>query len=89
METLEMFSSSKVLYGVCVGDWILELVLSEHRQTEQFAIFVDEAIGVSVSEQISLVLQFVDSSQIHEAYVGFVLCDTGTSDRALTRFFPY
>ena len=69
----------------CVGDWILESVLAEVRQAGHFTVLADEAVDVSRSEQMPLVLRFVDSSsQIREEFVGFVLCDTGTSGRALS-----
>ena len=48
-------------------------------------MLADEAVDISISEQMPLVLRFVDSSsQIREEFVGFVLCDTGTSGRALS-----
>ena len=58
----------------CVGDWILELVLTEVREAGHFAVLADEAVDISISEQMPLVLRFVDSSsQIREEFVGFVL----------------
>lgn len=69
----------------CVGDWILESVLTDVQQAGHFAVLADEAVDISISEQMPLVLRFVDgSSQIREEFVGFVLCDSGTSGRALS-----
>ena len=69
----------------CVGDWILESVLTDIRQAGHFAVLADEAVDICISEQMPLVVRFVDSSsQIREEFVGFVLCDTGTSGRALS-----
>ena len=44
--------------------------------------FADEAVDVSISEQMPLVLRFVDSSS--QSCEEFVLCDTGTTGKALS-----
>lgn len=61
---------------------VVKSVLTEVRQAGHFAVLADEAIDVSISEQMPLALRFVDSSsQIREEFVAFVLCDTGMSGR--------
>ena len=67
-----------------VGDWILESVLTKIREAGYFSFLADEGVDASVHEQMPLVLRFVDSTnQVREEFVGFVICDSGTSGRAL------
>lgn len=69
----------------CIGDWILESVLKEVREARFYSILPDEAVDVSVKEQMPLVLRFVDKDEhIREEFVGFIHCDTGTSGSALS-----
>ena len=69
----------------CIGDWILESVLKEVREARFYSVLADEAVDVSVKEQMPLVLRFVDKDdQIREEFVGFVHCDTGTTGSALS-----
>lgn len=68
----------------CVGDWIPVSVLTEVREAGYFSVLADERVDASVYEQMPLILRFMDStSDVHEEFIGFILCDDGASGRAL------
>ena len=49
-----------------------------------FSILADEAADISNKENLSVVVRFVDSSRsIREAFVGFHLCEEGTTGEAI------
>ena len=51
----------------------------EVREARFYSVLADEAVDVSVKEQMPLVLRFVDKGdQIREEFGEFVHCDTGT-----------
>ena len=59
-------------------------MLTEIQEAGCFSVLADEGVDASVHEQMPLVLRFVDSTnQVREEFVGFVICDSGTSGRAL------
>ena len=69
----------------CIGDSILESLLCEVRQSKFYSVLADEAVDISVKEQMPIFLRFVDSSdEIREEFISFVHCDTGTTGKALS-----
>ena len=68
----------------CVGDWVRENILKEVREQLFFSICADEAADCSNKEQMPLVVRFVDQEDnIREEFIDFVLCDEGTTGRAI------
>ena len=82
-----MFCRSKTIQNdiiACCGDHIREKILTEVRKAKYFSILADEVADVSNTEQLSLVLRFVDeSNEIREEFVDFLPCMDGTSGQAL------
>lgn len=67
-----------------VGKYILDNLSREIRDSKYFAILADEAADVSNKENLSIVIRFVDKSHtIREEFVGFHLCEEGTSGQAI------
>ena len=66
------------------GKYIKDQLTAEIRASKYFSVIADEATDVSNKENLSLVIRFVDSTQtIREEFVGFHLCEEGTSGRAI------
>lgn len=66
------------------GKYIKDQLSAEIRASKYFSVIADEATDVSNKENLSLVIRFVDSTQtIREEFVGFHLCEEGTSGRAI------
>ena len=66
------------------GKYIKDQLSAEIPATKYFSVIADEATDVSNKENLSLVIRFVDSMQtIREEFVGFHLCEEGTSGRAM------
>lgn len=69
---------------MCCGDHIRERVLSEVQKAKYYSILADEVADVSNTEQLSLVLRFVDENNIiREELMDFLPCLDGTSGQAL------
>ena len=69
---------------LCTGEWIRKQILHEVHNAKFFSVCADEAADCSNKEQLPLVLRFVDATNsISEEFVDFILCDTGTSGRAI------
>ncbi|CAB4023164.1 Hypothetical predicted protein, partial [Paramuricea clavata] len=67
-------------------EWIQQDLFAYHHIITQITHppAPQEAADISIKEQLSLVLRFVDSSQqIREEFVGFYHCEDGTSGVAL------
>ena len=63
---------------------IISKLSEEIRCSILFSVLADEAADVSNKENLSLVVRFVDASRnIREEFVGFHLCDEGTSGEAI------
>ena len=69
----------------CCGDEIRDLRVKAINQSPFFAILADEASGCSNKEQMPLVVRYVADTGICEDFLGFTLCDSGTSDTALAQ----
>ena len=68
----------------CCGEQILEHIINEVKEAKFFSVLADEVSDVSSKEQMSMVLRYVDKAgHIHEAFVGFLECDQGTSGQAV------
>ena len=69
---------------MCCGDHIREKVLSEVQKAKYYSILADEVADISNTEQLSLVLRFVDENNIiKEEFVDFLPCLDGTSGQAI------
>ena len=67
-----------------VGTHIMSKLSAEIKTSRLFSLLADEAADVSNKENLSLVIRFVDASRnIREEFVGFHLCDDGTSGEAV------
>ena len=67
-----------------VGKYILGGLSREIRESKYFSILADEAADISNKENMSIALRFVDrNKKIREEFVGFHLCEEGTSGRAI------
>ena len=70
--------------SLIAGKYIKDQLSAEIRASKYFSVIADEATDVSNKENLSLVIRFVDSTQtIREEFVGFHLCEEGTSGRAI------
>ena len=68
----------------CCGDHIREKVLSKVRKAKYYSILADEVADTSNTEQLSLVLRFVDENNIiREEFMDFLPCLDGTSGQTL------
>ena len=64
--------------------FVADNVVNEVKEAKYFSILADEGTDVSVKEQLSLVIRFVDSaSNIREEFLGFIHCVKGTSGAAI------
>ena len=60
-------------------------IVKEITRAKFFSIMADEAADVSVKEQLSLVIRFVDDkSNIREEFLEFIHCKDGTSGKAIS-----
>ena len=59
-------------------------IIQEIQNANFFSVSADEAADISNKEQLPLLLLFVVATNtIREEFVDFVLCDTGTSGKAI------
>ena len=69
---------------MCCEDHIREKVLSEVQKAKYYSILADKVADISNTEQLSLVLRFVDENNIiKEGFVDFLPCLDGTSGQAI------
>ena len=67
-----------------MGSFITSKISTEIKFTKYFSILADEAADISNKENLSLVLRYVDSSKnIREEFIGFYLCEDGTTGQAI------
>lgn len=58
--------------GHCMQSTVRDKIISEIKEAKWYSILCDEVTDVSVKEQLSVVLQFVDSSRsIREEFLDF------------------
>ena len=69
----------------CCGGEIRDSLVKAINQSPFFAILADEASYCSNKEQMPLVVRYVADTGICEDFLGFVLCDSGTSGTALAK----
>lgn len=69
---------------LCCGDHIREKMLSEVQRAKYYSILADEVADISNTEQLSLVLRYVDDNNIiREEFIDFLPCLDGTSGQGL------
>ena len=67
-----------------ISEWFQRKIITKVKAARFFPVCADEAIDASNKEQLPLVFRYVDSEgQGREDFIEFVLCDTGTSGRAI------
>ena len=67
-----------------VGAHIISKLSEEIKCSRLFSVLADEAADVSYKENMSMVVRFVDTSRnMREEFVGFHLCEEGTSGEAI------
>ena len=60
---------------VVVGDWIRKKIIEQVKEAQFYTILANEVADVSNTEQLSLVLRFVDGmGGIKEMFTGFIQC---------------
>jgi hypothetical protein len=65
----------------CIGEHIREGILNQVKEAKWYSILCDEVTDISVKEQMSVVLRFVDSDcNIREEFVDFMYTDRITGD---------
>ncbi|XP_065197012.1 52 kDa repressor of the inhibitor of the protein kinase-like [Sycon ciliatum] len=68
----------------CCGDDIRKQILDEVKKSPFFTVLADEATDASNTEQMAIVLRYLDSTfQVTEAFLSFVACSNGTTGEAL------
>ena len=69
-----------------VEEWIQEKILEEVREAKFFSVCAEEAADFLNKEQLSLVLRFVDKTDVvREEFISFLLCEFGTTGEALSK----
>lgn len=64
-----------------LGSQIRGKLLAEIRQSKYFSVLADEVVDASNTEQISIVIRFVDSNQeVREVFLAFMECDNITGE---------
>ena len=67
-----------------VGAIIVNNFSQEIRDSKYFSIMSDEAADISNKENLSVLIRFLDSTKtVREEFVGFYLCEDGTTGAAI------
>lgn len=71
---------------ICVtGEWLTNKIVDEVKEAKFFTVVADEVADVSNTEQMSIVLRYVDSQcEIKEEFIAFTSCKSGTTGEALS-----
>ena len=61
---------------ICVtGEWITQTIVSEIKKARFFTVLADETADISNTEQMSIVLRYVDNEcNIKEDFIQFTSC---------------
>ena len=60
----------------CIGEHIRDNIVGEVKEAKWFSLLCDEVTDISIKEQLSIVLRFVDSNcDIREEFIDFVYTD--------------
>jgi len=63
---------------------IMNNLPQEIRDSKYFSIMADEAADISNKENLSVLIRFLDSNKtVREEFVGFYLCEDGTTGPAI------
>ena len=90
---LELRTSSRITYTSktiqnelihACGSYIRDKILEEVKAAGHYSIIADETTDTSNSEQLSIVLRFVDADlNVREEFLGFKECKSGITGEAL------
>lgn len=66
------------------GEWIVQQIVGRVKEAKFFAILADEVADISNTEQMSIVLRYVNKNcEIQEEFLAFSTCRNGTTGEAL------
>ena len=68
----------------CCGDVVTEQIVEEIKESKFFSIMADETQDCANKEQMSLAIRYVEQSEIREAFIKFILCNSGLTGLALS-----
>lgn len=71
-----------------IGEWLTNKIVDEVKEARFFTVVADEVADVSNTEQMSIVVRYVDNQcEIKEEFIEFISCKSGTigalSDKTL------
>ncbi|XP_046853386.1 52 kDa repressor of the inhibitor of the protein kinase-like, partial [Xenia sp. Carnegie-2017] len=70
----------------CCGEVITDKIISDLKASRFYSVIADEARDISNTEQMSLVLRFIDQNRdIREEFVGFLPCKWGLKGEQLAK----
>ncbi|XP_046863579.1 52 kDa repressor of the inhibitor of the protein kinase-like [Xenia sp. Carnegie-2017] len=70
----------------CCGEVITDKIISDLKASRFYSVIADEARDISNTEQMSLVLRFIDQNMdIREEFVGFLPCKWGLKGEQLAK----
>ena len=69
-----------------IGKCIRQVISDEIKKARFFSIIADEATDASLTEQMALVIRFIDdSSQIREEFVEFIECESTSAEHLVEK----
>ena len=68
----------------CCGDVITEQIVEEIKESKFLSIMADETQDCANKEQMPLVIQYLEQGEIREAFIKFILCNSGLTGLALS-----
>ena len=80
------FTSAEIQNEIinCFGSLITEKLIDEVKDSKYYSILGDEATDCALTEQLALILRFVDSKKnIREEFVAFLSCNYGLTGEGL------
>ena len=73
------------LISIC-GQEIIKKLIHEIKGAKNFSVLADEPADVSNTEQMAIVIRFVDTNEnICEVFMGYTTCDEGLSGKAIAK----
>ena len=73
---------NEIIY--CCGDVITERIVEEIKESKFFSIMADKAQDCANKELMPLVIRYVEQSEIREAFIKIILCNSGLTGLALS-----
>ena len=75
----------------CIGNFITRKLADEIKRARFFPVIADEVTDASTTEQMSLVIRFIDDkSQVREKFIRFIECEsTGAEYLVFRKYFQH